>query len=134
MRADGRLLDRNVTSNHATSRIRREKTTVRAMMAMFCRHHHGGSNLCVSCAKLADYAEGKLDRCPYGGEKPACVMCPIHCYQPGQRERMHEVMRFAGPWMMWRHPYLAIRHVLDERKKAPELPKLEAPQKLVEQD
>jgi len=47
---------------------------------------------------------------------------------------MREVMRFAGPRMMWRHPYLAIRHLLDERKKAPELPKPEAPQKLGEQD
>jgi hypothetical protein len=36
---------------------------------------------------------------------------------------MREVMRFAGPRMMWRHRYLAIRHLLDERKKAPELPK-----------
>ena len=35
---------------------------------------------------------------------------------------MREVMRFAGPRMVWRHPYLAIRHLLDERKKIPDLP------------
>jgi hypothetical protein len=35
---------------------------------------------------------------------------------------MREVMRFAGPRMMWRHPFLAIRHLLDERKKMPKLP------------
>jgi len=93
------------------------------MVVMYCRHHHGGAELCDDCSDLADYADRKLDRCPYGGEKPACANCPIHCYRPEPRERMREVMRFAGPRMLWRHPYLAIRHLLDERKKAPELPK-----------
>jgi hypothetical protein len=27
---------------------------------------------------------------------------------------MRAVMRFAGPRMLWRHPYLAIRHLLDQ--------------------
>ena len=119
------MLDHSMATTPDPSRIRRERTTVRAMVAMYCRrrhHHHGGPGLCDVCSELADYADQKLDRCPYGGEKPACVMCPIHCYQPEPRERMREVMRFAGPRMMWRHPYLAIRHLLDERKKAPELP------------
>lgn len=105
-----------------SSRIRRERTTVRAMVVMFCRHHHGGPKLCDQCAELADYADRKLDRCPYGGEKPACTKCPIHCYRPEPRDRMREVMRFAGPRMIWRHPYLAIRHMLDAKKEAPELP------------
>lgn len=104
-------------------RLQRERVTVRAMVTMCCRRYHGGTELCESCEALADYADRKLDRCPYGGEKPACTKCPIHCYQPEARERMREVMRFAGPRMLWTHPYLAIRHLLDERKEAPELPK-----------
>lgn len=104
-------------------RIRRERVTVRAMVAMYCRHRHGGSELCESCAELADYADRKLDRCPYGGKKPACTNCPIHCYGAEPRERMREVMRFAGPRMIWKHPYLAVRHLLDERKKAPGPPR-----------
>lgn len=106
-----------------SARLRRERTTVRAMVKMYCRHHHGGPRLCDACAELAEYADRKLDRCPYGGEKPACTHCPIHCYGADPRERMREVMRFAGPRMLLRHPYLAVRHLLDERKKAPELPK-----------
>ena len=40
---------------------------------------------------------------------------------------MREVMRFAGPRMLWRHPYLAIRHLIDEKKrKTPELPRVGA--------
>ena len=104
-------------------RLQRERATVRAMVVMYCRRHHGGPQLCGECRELADYADRKLDRCPYGGEKPACTKCPIHCYQPEPREQMREVMRFAGPRMLWAHPYLAIRHLLDERKEAPELPK-----------
>ncbi|MGD9253904.1 MAG: nitrous oxide-stimulated promoter family protein [Holophagae bacterium] len=104
-------------------RLRRERKTVRAMVAMYCAHHHGRDGLCDECVELADYAERRLDRCPYGGGKPACTKCPIHCYRPEARERMREVMRFAGPRMLWRHPYLAIRHLLDDRKPVPPLPK-----------
>ena len=39
-------------------------------------------------------------------------------------ERVREVMRFAGPRMLARHPYLALMHlVVDERRPAPELPR-----------
>jgi hypothetical protein len=101
-------------------RIRRERITVRAMIGMYCQHHHGGPGLCRACSELADYADERLDRCPYGGDKPACSNCPIHCYRPEPRARMREVMRFAGPRMLWRHPVLAVRHLVDERKEAPE--------------
>ncbi len=109
--------------NADSARIARERITVRAMVGMYCRHHHGGPPLCDSCAELAGYADRKLDCCPYGGEKPACTNCPIHCYRPEPKEQMRVVMRFSGPRMIWRHPYLAIRHLVDERKNAPELPK-----------
>jgi hypothetical protein len=33
------------------------------------------------------------------------------------------VMRYAGPRMLRRHPLLAIRHLLDERRPAPEHPR-----------
>jgi hypothetical protein len=94
------------------------------MVEMYCADHHGTkSGLCDECAGLADYADRRLDRCPYGGDKPACTKCPIHCYRPEPRERMREVMRFAGPRMLGRHPYLAVRHLLDDRKPVPPLPK-----------
>jgi len=116
------MLNIRMTAMSEPSRIKRERTTVRAMVRMFCRHHHGSPKLCGECSELADYADRKLDLCPYSGEKPACTNCPIHCYRPEERERMREVMRFAGPRMMWRHPYLAVSHFLDERKKMPKLP------------
>jgi hypothetical protein len=44
-----------------------------------------------------------------------------HCYRPEMRQRVREVMRFAGPKMLLRHPLLAVRHLLDERRKPPPL-------------
>lgn len=35
---------------------------------------------------------------------------------------MREVMRFAGPRMLARHPWLAIMHLIDDRRPAPPLP------------
>lgn len=100
-------------------RIAREKKTVAAMIGVFCRSRHGTpSGLCAECDELHRYAMARLDRCPFGEDKPTCAPCPIHCYKPHLRERIREVMKFAGPRMLWRHPLLAIRHVLDGRAAA----------------
>jgi hypothetical protein len=42
------------------------------------------------------------------------------------RERVRTVMRYAGPRMMWRHPFLALAHLVDGRRPAP-LPKAKRP-------
>ncbi len=97
-------------------RLTRERATVAAMVRIFCEAHHGGPALCRDCAALLQYANYRLDRCPFEADKPTCVACPIHCYRAAERQRMREVMRYAGPRMLWRHPYLAIRHLLDERR------------------
>jgi hypothetical protein len=112
----------------AQKRIRRERKTIAAMIAIYCRDHHDGgrSGLCPECAALHAYAEQRLDKCPFGETKPTCVKCPIHCYKPACREQVREVMRYAGPRMLVRHPVLAIRHLLDERQPPPELPRKKA--------
>jgi|GEM_PF-216274 len=104
-------------------RLDRERRTVRAMLELYCRHHHGASSgLCRDCADLEGYARRRLERCPYGPAKPTCVNCPVHCYRAAERERMREVMRFAGPRMIWRHPVLALLHLLDGRREPPPPP------------
>ena len=105
-----------------------EKTTVAAMVRIYCAGHHDGADpLCASCATLQRYAHARLDACPYGAEKPTCVACPIHCYKPAEREAMREVMRFAGPRMMWRHPWLAVIHLWKERFRTAPAPGRERP-------
>lgn len=46
--------------------------------------------------------------------KNTCRLCPIHCYKPAMKERMREVMRYAGPRMLLYHPAAALRHLWKE--------------------
>jgi hypothetical protein len=88
-----------------------EKQTITAMVRLFCARHHGQA-LCSDCAELLAYAQARLDRCPFCEDKPACVDCAVHCYKPAMRARIQSVMRFAGPRMLWRHPWLALVHTV----------------------
>ena len=75
----------------------------------------------MECAALLHYATRRLDRCVFGDDKPTCANCAVHCYSESMRERVREVMRYAGPRMVWRHPILAAAHLRDGRRPAPDL-------------
>ena len=101
-------------------RIMREKRTVAAMIDISCRARHGGGvALCDECARLLAHAHDRLERCPFGEEKPACAHCPVHCYKPAMRQQIKIDMRYAGPRMLYRRPILAVLHLCDSfrRKK-----------------
>jgi len=101
-------------------RLRRELKTIEALIDDFCcARHAAAKGLCLECAFLADYARKRLEKCPFGEEKPTCVNCPVHCYQPKIRDQVREVMRYAGPRMLVRHPILALFHWIDGRRQAP---------------
>jgi len=104
-----------------TGRLQREQDTFRCMARIYCAHHHGlvDGHLCNDCEQLMQYAERRLEKCPYGTDKPTCANCPIHCYKPAQREQARSIMRFAGPRMTWRHPLRALGHLFDKLRKAP---------------
>jgi hypothetical protein len=96
--------------------IATEKKTVAAMVRIYCaEHHQDDRGVCEACGALLAYSNARLDACPYGGGKPTCRTCPIHCYRPAEREAMRQVMRLAGPRMMLRHPWLSIVHLWKER-------------------
>ena len=106
----------------AHPRIERERKILEAMIRIFCRDSHGTrGELCSNCAGLFAYAVKRLDKCPFGTNKPACANCHIHCYRPDMREQIREVMRHAGPRMIWRHPVLAALHLIEGRRTAPAL-------------
>ena len=105
--------------NSASRRLERERRTVEAMIRLYCKGRHGKPDgLCADCAALWDYVQLRLERCPFQENKPTCVGCPIHCYQPALREKIQTVMRYAGPRMLWHHPILAVRHMRDASRKA----------------
>lgn len=101
-------------------RIAREDKTIEAMIRMLCRdQHHASEELCPDCRELLAYARERLSRCPYQEGKTTCAKCPIHCYKPAMREKIREVMRYAGPKMIYHHPILALYHLVDGRRKEP---------------
>ncbi len=93
------------------------------MIEIYCRDIHGSGGGCEECRELMEYAEQRLRKCPFQGEKPPCAGCPIHCYQPRRREQIRAVMRHAGPRMFLRHPLMTIRHTIDGYRKVPPHPK-----------
>ena len=117
----------------STPRLRREQRTIEAMIRIWCEAHplhvrvrFGG--LCAGCDSQLDYASYRLLKCPFGEEKPTCKKCPIHCYTRARRDLMQEVMRFAGPRMLLRHPILAYHHLRAEKRTAPPLRREQIPQ------
>jgi hypothetical protein len=101
-------------------RIKREDKTVGAMIRLYCKGlHQPQKGLCAECKELLVYARARLDKCPYQEGKTTCARCPVHCYKPVMREKVREIMRYAGPRMMYRHPVLAIYHLFDKLRKEP---------------
>ena len=95
----------------------REKETVSLMIAIYCRKKHGGKELCAECAVLDAYARQRSDKCPFMETKSFCSNCKVHCYQKDMREKIREVMRYSGPRMIFHHPVMAIRHVIESKKE-----------------
>lgn len=62
----------------------------------FERYH-----LCGDCRELLDYAFARRIKCPLD-PKPTCKHCHVHCYRPGHRERVREIMRFSGRHLILR--------------------------------
>ena len=108
------------------SRMDREAYTVEAMIRLYCRAEHGSKGpLCSECKELWEYAQMRLDKCPYQENKTTCAKCPVHCYNPAMREKVRAVMRYAGPRMLYRHPVMALLHLVDGLRKEPISPRRE---------
>jgi hypothetical protein len=93
--------------------IERDVKVLEEFIVLYCRDHHvrnmgtgsvsavqetvpvPSSSLCPDCQALLDYARLRRSECPYD-PKPACRSCRTHCYQPSQRARIREVMRYSG--------------------------------------
>jgi hypothetical protein len=92
-------------------RAHRERYTIKTMIEIYCHgRHQQAAGLCGDCRQLLTYAMERIEKCGLGQYKPTCEKCSIHCYKPDMRERVREVMRYAGPRMIWAHPLLAIMH------------------------
>ncbi len=101
----------------------REKKTVSLMISLYCKKKHGGKQLCSGCAALEAYARNRSEHCPFMETKTFCANCKVHCYRPEMRQKIREVMRFSGPRMIFYHPIMAVRHVVETKKERRRLDK-----------
>ena len=103
-------------------RIRREKKTLSIMIDIYCKQFNSGvSEHCAEYRELLNYSLKRVDNCPYGENKPVCPKCKIHCYNKNMRAKIKAVMKYSGPKIMFRHPYLALMHFVDSFRKYPEI-------------
>ncbi|MDP2916774.1 MAG: nitrous oxide-stimulated promoter family protein [Dehalococcoidia bacterium] len=103
-----------------TEKKARDLKVLKDFVHIFCRQNHrtesgepfalkderlrqalGGKELmlCHECSRLLNHGMAKLLLCPYD-PKPMCKKCTTHCYAPGYRERIREVMRFSGLYLI----------------------------------
>ena len=101
------------------SREEREEVSLERMIRLYCKAKHKPETfLCKACSELLDYAKKKSHDCPFEYNKPACSICPVHCYQKKERDKIKQVMRYAGVRMIYVHPLMAIDHLISKRKPA----------------
>ena len=104
--------------------ILEEKEIAGKLIQVYCRAKHGtNQNLCSECEELFQYAQSRIEHCFFGENKPVCGSCPIHCYKKERREQITKVMRYAGPRMIYKHPLIAIKHMMHSLKPVPKLQK-----------
>ena len=72
--------------------------------------------LCAECQSLLRHAVAKRARCPLE-PKPACRVCPVHCYAPKMREKIRKVMAFSGRHLMLRGHLHLLFHFLPRAPK-----------------
>lgn len=98
--------------------ILQEQQTVSRMIRIYCRaKHQPEGELCAECEGLRAYALRRIERCTFQPDKPTCGKCPVHCYRPEMRERIRNVMRYAGPRMLTADPIAAVRHLIRTFRK-----------------
>ena len=95
-------------------RLKQEKHILEVMIRIYCSALHQKGMLCDDCDEVLLYANSRLNKCPFADRKPTCRKCPHHCYSPMMRKKIREIMKYAGPKMMYLHPLIAFKHLLLE--------------------
>jgi hypothetical protein len=96
--------------------------------AVYCRVNHAGDRsllstdepglqslplqkypVCNECREFLLYAFQRRLRCPLE-ERPLCKHCPVHCYKPEYRQKVREIMRFSGQYLIMRGRFDLLWH------------------------
>lgn len=99
----------------------KEKSDIRTLMKfveIFCRENHNGErrpftfrlrdlkeiekkeiSLCPDCTKLLTYGLTMRLKCPHD-PKPMCKKCETQCYKGDYKEKIREIMKFSGMYLI----------------------------------
>lgn len=103
----------------------KEKEILASMIEVYCRGNkhisRSEKELCPSCRDLLDYSSLRVDKCPFMETKTYCANCHVHCYKQDRRDEIRQVMKYAGPRIVFKHPLMTIDHgwqsFKDKRRK-----------------
>ena len=118
---DGCMRRRSLHSQPLTRREMKDLKVLARFTAVYCKVHHAQRErvplesdvaelerlslhryvLCAECREFLLYAFERRLRCPLE-EKPSCKHCKVHCFRPGHREKVREIMRFSGQYLLKR--------------------------------
>ncbi len=102
-----------------TPQERKDIKVLALFTSVYCDAHHGETKgaldwgalglpeagrryrFCAECREFLVYAATRRIKCPLD-PKPVCKHCHIHCYRPGHREKVREIMRFSGRRLIMR--------------------------------
>jgi hypothetical protein len=112
--------DQTMQNSPLDKRERKDLQVLVTFTGIYCRCHHAADKrslqgtsavldnlhlkrvaLCSDCREFLEYAIERRIRCPLE-PKPTCKHCQIHCYRKGHRERVREIMKFSGPYLIKR--------------------------------
>lgn len=91
------------------SRVEKDTVVLEKFIQVYCDTKHKtlvkseelGLRLCEECRDTLDYATHRREVCPLD-PKTSCKNCEIHCYEPGHRQRIKDIMRHSGMHMILR--------------------------------
>ncbi len=107
------------TSKTLSAKESKDLRVLAQFTAVFCQARHSGEKsalrgntelaglklerypLCADCGDFLLYAIDRRRKCPLD-PKPSCKHCQVHCYRPGHREKVREIMRFSGRHLICR--------------------------------
>ncbi len=89
------------------SNVEKDIDVLRQFIEIYCRTKHKNAEkstyldveLCSECRETLEYAVHRREVCPLD-PKPTCKNCEIHCYKPDQRQRIKDIMRHSGMYVI----------------------------------
>ena len=104
----------------AASKTNKDLKTLEAMARIYCSKWHAASakdaaGVCEECRTAVEATFNRADACPYD-HAHNCQDCTTKCQRGENQERIKQIMRYAAPRMIYRHPLMTFEYLRKRRK------------------